>query len=194
MKQLRFALLLCTVLVGCAATSSHSQDQAVPGAAIHQRRVAAYIGQRSLDEEFQPVEDQLVLGAEFSSETQGSSVGWEIAMFSSADSGSFLGTDVEASTWEFSGGIHKSLGDGNVRPYLGMGVSFVMLTAEASGFSEDDDTSVGLYAHGGLAFPLNEQFELGIDLRSLFGTEMQIAGIDTDADYWQLSMLLRWTF
>lgn len=188
------ALLLAFFLVSCAATQGTRPDPASPAAVRHDRRVTAYIGQRSLDDDFEPVEDQLVLGAEFSSETQGSAVGWEIAMFASGDSGSFLGTDVDASTWEVAGGFHKTFGDGDVRPYLGAGLAFVQLTAEASGLGEDDDTSVGFYAHGGVAFPMNEQLEIGVDLRTVLGTEMEISGLDVDADYWQLSLLVRWGF
>ena len=181
------AVLAGLLLSSCVATGSQGQ-------AVEHRRVSAYIAQRMLDSnDYAPVEDQLTLGADLSMQTEGSVVGWELGLFHSADSSRAAGVDFDGQTTEISGGIYKSLGDGGVRPYLGAGLCLIRSEVEANG-SSADDSSVGAYAHFGIAWPLSESFEHGFDARTLFGTDLQINGVETDADYVQLGLVMRFGF
>lgn len=150
------------------------------------------IGQRSLDEgDYEPVEDQIALGVGVHQEPPGSLVGWELGFQGSYDEDDVAGFgDIESSTWELYGGLRKTLVDGEeVRPYLGAGLSLVGVRFEALGI-DDDDSSLAAYAHGGVEIEVSPGFALGLDLRGLFGSEIDLFGVDTDADYGQLALFL----
>jgi len=181
-------------LVSCASAARNAYQEAAgpaaPSAQARESRIALILGGRSLDEDdYAPVEDQGVLGFEFAYEGVGSACGFEAGMQVSADEDDFGGADIEAITREIYGGIHKSLGTSNVRPYVGAGLTLVGVEIEVGGLS-DDDASAALYAHGGLAIDVSESFFVGFDLRVLFGSDLEIGGVETDADYTQFGLLL----
>ena len=174
-------------------------------------RVSFYLGKRSLDDLFRPVEDQSTLGVGFSRETPGSSVGWEFGFLTSEDDETatvlvfdpFLGfglLDVafDASTLEFYGGIHKTFGDpaSKVHPFVGGGLSLMMveLDIDLFGFGSDDDDVIGVYIHGGFAFDITETFALGLDYRIFKGPDVELFGTDGSADYDQLALLASFSF
>lgn len=154
--------------------------------------LALSIGQNSLDEgDYEPVEDQLALGVGLSQEPPGSIVGWELGLIGSYDEDDVPGFgDIESSTWEFYGGVRKTLVPGEqVRPYVGGGVSLVGVRYEALGI-HDDDASLAGYAHAGVEVAVSPGFALGLDLRGLFGSDIDLFGVDTDADSTQLAFFL----
>ena len=162
------------------------------------RRVSFYLGKRSLDDLFIPVEDQSTFGVGFSKETPGSSVGWEFGFLTSEDDETLLGLDFEASTLEFYGGIHKTFGDpaSKVHPFVGGGLSLMMveLDIDLFGFGSDDDDVIGVYIHGGFAFDITETFALGLDYRVFKGPDVELFGIDGSADYDQLALMASFSF
>lgn len=171
-----------------AAAESHWSDE-------RPNHIAILLGQRSLDEDdYEPVEDQIVFGFEFWREHADDVVGWEAGLQGSGDDGEIAGFDVEGSTGELYGGVRKSFGTGAIRPYVAAGLSVIRSEVEVDGFGSDDDTSLGLYAHGGVLFAVTPTFHVGLDLRGLFGSGMEIGGVDTDADYGQLALVLGFGF
>jgi hypothetical protein len=167
--------------------------QAAPGSppeAAPERQFTIYLGQRSLDStDWSPVDDQPTLGIEFSQESTGSAIGWEVGLAGSSDESGPL----KGSTGEIYGGVRKSFGSDTVRPYLGGGLSFINAKAEV-GSASDDDSSLAGYVHGGLQFLVSRTFEIGLDLRVLFGSDLEIAGVSTDADYGQAALTFGWRF
>jgi hypothetical protein len=111
----------------------------------------------------------------------------------SSDDDDIGGVDAEASTGEIYGGVRKSFGEDVVRPYVGAGLSFINAEAELGGV-DDDDSSGAVYVHGGIAFAVSESFFLGIDLRFLMGSDIDIFGSDADADYGQLAFMMGFGF
>ncbi len=198
------ALALTLVFASCAASPSHTDAGSTTRAGsmadassseFHANRIAIYIGQRSLDEDdYEPVEDQVTIGFEFAHEHPDSVVGWEVGLMGSADEGEFGAFDVEAATGEIYGGARKSCGSGTVRPYIGGGLSFIRSAFEVEGFDDVDDASLALYAHGGVRFDISPAFSLGLDLRGLFGSDLELAGVDTDADYGQFALFAGFGF
>lgn len=181
-------------LTACATTPAPCLERA-PAVPID-KRVSLYVGVRSLDEDdYEPIEDQATFGLEFSDDRRGSRMlGWEIGFMLSGDDRSAGGADVEGTTAEVYGGLHESFGTGTVRPYLGGGVSFIASKVDIAGVGEDTDSSYALYMHGGVAFDVNSSLLLGIDFRLLFGSDMDIAGVETDADYGQAAVFLGFAF
>jgi len=162
------------------------------------QKLSVLIGQRSLDEhDWEPLEDQPCLGVEFSSESSGAWVGWEIGFAASTDDDNVLGIDFEGTTTELFGGVKKTFGESTaaVRPYVGAGVAVINadLEGEFMGLSaSDDDTGVGGYAHGGFFWVVTGTFSVGLDARILAGTDIELFGVEGDADYFQIAFVLGW--
>ena len=186
---MKFALTLAVgALVSCAALPAPPREEVDAPSAD---RLALYLGMRGLDEEdYEPVEDQFTLGLEFAHEREGSALGFEIGLLGSRDDGDALGFDIEGRTGEIYAGIRKSFPSDRVRPYVGGGVSYIDSEFEVTGVGSDDDASIAGYVHGGVLFDLSESFFLGIDVRLLLGSDLEIVGVDTDADYQQYALVL----
>jgi hypothetical protein len=187
---MKLALCLAVVcLASCAASPVTRSEETSTDVKSH--RISIYLGARQLDEDdYEPAEDQAMLGAEFAFERPGSSVGFEIGLMGSVDEGEALGFDVEANTSELYAGIRKTFGSGVVRPVLGAGVSYIHSEFELSGVGSDDDASIAGYVHGAVLFDISRSFFLGVDVRFLLGSDLEIAGVDTDADYAQYALVL----
>jgi hypothetical protein len=151
-------------------------------------KIWLYLGGRSLSSDYEPVEDHGVIAVEYSYEPVGSLVGFEAG---------FMGSYAEelifnSSTAEFYAGVKKTFRrEDTFQPHVGLGLSAINARVEALSAGEDD-TGFGGYAHGGGTWMLGQSFHLGVDLRGLFGTDLTIAGFDTDADYFQVALVLGW--
>lgn len=159
-------------------------------------RITLLLAQRMLDGDFwEPVEDQPAIGIDVSFENPEHVIGWEIGIMASKDDGEFLGLDVEGKTGELYGGVRKTFGgpDQDVKPYLAGGLSIIKAEGELSGIS-DDDTSLAGYLHGGVLGQFTDRFFMGLDLRVLFASDIELAGVSGDADYTQLGLVLGWGF
>jgi hypothetical protein len=95
---------------------------------------------------------------------------------------------------EFSAGflwhpVKKSV----VRPYLGGGI--VRMFAGVGSGSDfwsggDSDQTFGFYGNAGVFFKVGDVFNIGLDGRMVRGTSVTLAGVDTDVNYGQASLLL----
>ena len=135
-----------------------------------------------------------MVGFEYVREPAGSPVGFEVGIMGSKDDDDIAGTDVTGSTRELYAGVHKTFGSDVVRPYVGAGLSYINAKIDVDGFGDDDDSSFAAYLHGGVDFDVTESFYLGLDARFLFGSDLTVAGFDTDADYGQLALVLGFAF
>ena len=97
---MNLAIAACVLLSSCAAVSStQTPDAPAERRANH---VTVYLGQRSLDEDdWEPLEDQLMFGLEYGSERPSAAVGWELGFMASTDDGAIVGSDAELGTTEF---------------------------------------------------------------------------------------------
>ena len=162
------------------------------------------LGGRSFDEDdWEPVEDQGVIGLEVNVGKTGSFVSGEFGIaYSSEDDDAFdpiLGqVDLTAEFLEVYGGVRFSPPTGDIRPYLGVGVSLINADLEVDvpfvGSASDDDTSAAGYIHGGVLFLVGGSFELGLDLRYLFASDLEFGGVSGDADYLQLAFVFGFKF
>ena len=153
-------------------------------------RIWVYLGGRKLDDDYySPVEDQGVIGLEYSYEGSNSVIGWELGLMGSYDDDLLVNVGVG----ELYGGVRKTFRRGaRFQPYLGAGLSLATVRVEPLIGGDEQESAVGGYAHGGLAIMLGRSFHLGLDARTLFGTDVTIAGTDTNADYTQLALVLGW--
>jgi len=177
-----------------------------PGLLLADGNANFFLGGRSLvDEEFwTPGEDQGVFGVtvEFAPS------GWPISLAAGTHIG---GAEEETQffgfteTWrtavvDFTFGVRKVWKAGRNRPYVGGGLALVGASAELEVFGvsvDDDDQSGGAYLEGGIFWKLGSRFNLGMELRSLFGTDVEfdfggpVAAVG-DADYAQFGLVLGW--
>jgi hypothetical protein len=105
----------------------------------------------------------------------------------------FYGEDVTASVSEIFFGVNKTWNPhgGKMHPFVGGGAASVTAKLEDSSVSVDD-SSAGVYVHGGIFWRLGARFNIGFDVRVLGGTNMTIAGMNFDANYSQAGIVLGW--
>lgn len=188
-----------------ALPASLLQDTAPPVAAepagLEKRmRLTFLLGARSMDETYwEPLDEPIALEANLEWRLEDSFLGFEVGTAFSYDDTSLFGVDIDASTFELFGGVRATadLVDGHLRPYLGVGPSFILadISGEESGFTvSDDDTSIGLYFRGGVTWVFDGGFGLGLDYRKVVGTEVNLFGVEGDADFDQFGLTLGFAF
>ena len=159
-----------------------------------------YLGARGLDEEYwDPTEKQGVFGVEFSRQGADDFLGFELGIMGSTDTADVGTFDVRGSVLEIYGGLRKNfdMPVTGLRPYVGGGLAIVAAEAEASigPFTDSvDDTSLAGYLHGGIVYVFDFGFQLGVDVRTLFGSELDIGPVVADADYEQVALVLGLAF
>ncbi len=200
MKSLAFSLVLCALAAACAAPTGPRRFASVQGGDEPRTVFEGLVGARSLDEDdFEPVDDQFVLGATIAHEPAGWPIGIEFSVQRSDDSDTIdlppfgsVGTDAEL--LELALGLRGStpLGDSPFSVFAGAGVSLIEgdVTASFAGLQgSEDDSTTGFYFHTGAVWNSGENVHLGVDLRALLGAELDLAGIDVDADYTQIAFI-----
>lgn len=175
-------LLGIATLASCASSSYTQVSGAAPSSMI-----SVSLGQRFIDDDFEPVEDEFTYGVEFSKDLPSAPLWWEVGFFASDDEDS--GTNAEGSTQEFYGGVRRYFEDpgSKLHPYVGGGLSFMNAELDG-GFIEDDDNVIGLYVHGGAVYDITPEWALGLDLRIFIGEDAELFGIDGSVDYTQLAV------
>jgi hypothetical protein len=165
------------------------------------------LGQRSLDtgeDEAEDIEEQPVFGVSVDFNPSDWPISWAIGFYVSTEEedfdfgGGFSGT-ATASLAELSFGVLKGweVGGGNTRPFVGGGLTAVMVTLEldvdgsSAGFDEDD-TSPALYGEGGVYWRVGSAFNIGVGGRIVLGTDFEIDGDSFEADYIQGGLILGW--
>jgi hypothetical protein len=165
-------------------------------------RVNAHVGYRNFpSDDWEPVDDQGVVGLEFVNEAPDAAVGIEAAFFASekTEDDAFVPpaaiVDFRMRTAELSFGVHKELPSEypGVHPYVGGGISLLRaeLRGEEGGLEDEENgDSTGAYVHGGVEFDASSALYLGIDLRVRGGTDVELLGEDRWASYGQITFVI----
>ena len=161
------------------------------------------IGERYMtDKDFwEPFDTQMMFGVEVDFAPAKSPIHVALAgSFSTDDtrvSAPFHGAtgDVRVGLAEFSAGfLWHPVRHGIVRPYIGGGAVLLGASIDTdigSFFGDSDtDTSFGFYGNAGVFFKVGESFNIGVDGRIVRGTDFDFSGLQADADYEQVAMLL----
>ena len=155
------------------------------------------LGARQLDDTpaWRPLDEPFVFAVEAEFHGADSILGPEIGLSLAADGDEIMGIDVQSAFAELYVGLRLTGtfgSSGSLHPYVGAGGSFVF--ADITGVSgllevSDDDVSFGAYVHAGIYWTFGRAFSLGVDGRVLAGTDVELLGVSTDADYEQLALL-----
>ncbi|MEZ6014871.1 MAG: outer membrane beta-barrel protein [Planctomycetota bacterium] len=190
MRTTILALMALNLFSACAATSFAPPQDYDPES---NRRFSVLLGQRSLDEDdYAPLEDQALLGLEFSDGGTPDSIGFEVGFAGSSSSEDvfipgFGTTDSQTTVGEIYAGVRKEFPGSGVRPFVGAGAS--MSTAELEvGNNTVDDTVIGLYVHGGLILPFSDTFAVILDARARFGDDYEFNNVEANGDFIALAI------
>lgn len=195
MRPLRFSFCLSALLLGSCASTQVRGEGGEPGersgldappAQIH--RSAILVGQRQLDEEaWQPLEDQALVGIEFSSVNASTGLGFEMGLLGSFDDdGEGNEPQIELLALEFFGGFRVQAARGRVRPFVGAGAAATYVDVEADlGFASGSDNAIALggYMHGGINFEVSRDLDLVFEVRQRIGQDIDFSGVELDLDY-----------
>lgn len=160
--------------------------------------INAFLGSKSLDEDWEPVEDQVEAGIEFDFKGENWPISIAIDLLASGAEEEviipFLGNvNFEGKTTEFNLGVRKIWEPtATIRPFLGGGLAFI--SGEYSGASgpflvSDDDTGTGFWLGGGIYWTLVEHFNLGFEAK-ISSAEINIYGVDVNAGGGHFGLLL----
>ncbi len=137
-----------------------------------------FLGQKTLEkDDWEPVDEQPEFGILVDFKQQDWPISIAIDILGSSDDetindvtlGSF---SFEAQTTEINLGVRKiwNTVNNSIKPYIGGGVAFINADAELQisnsliGIS-DSDSAAGLWLGGGVYWTLNQNFNIGLDLR-----------------------------
>jgi len=199
MQLLRLALIvLC--FASCAAPAQlirgDPNARSPEASSVGKSSVALVIGKRELSDDAEPLEDQTAFGVEAVFATQsGPSVELGFASSSEDEDLFFPGfgvSNTETSATELYLGIRTPAPDSPVRPYLGGGLTYLDGEISFNGAVNGSvsDSTLAFYIHAGIQTAIAEHLLLGVDLRAVFGADLEFAGIPFDGDYQQAAVTL----
>ncbi|MCK6445422.1 MAG: hypothetical protein L6Q99_03440 [Planctomycetes bacterium] len=159
-------------------------------------------GQSMTDEGYwKPTDEPMAIGGTFEMRNRESGFGGELGAAIAFDEADVLpmGTDAEMSMAELFGGARQTftLLDGRLHPFVGAGVTVIDVAARVTQgsfvYDEEEDITFGLYARTGVYWNFGGTFDLGLDLRTVFGTDIELAGADGDVDFTRVSLVFGWS-
>jgi hypothetical protein len=213
------SLALSLALAACSAPHpapySVAPQQGAPPPPVRAERISParadtsldaldlHVGTQSLDNEiyWAPIEDFDAFSLWIEHQNPGALIGFEMGLsFAGAEEETAIPTlgnvDLSGTLFEWMLGAHRSfLGrDAIVRPYLGAGLSLFLVDAEVDagslGTASEGDGGLGFYLRAGLPIQIARRVRLGVEARTLLGTEVDIAGASGDVDHSELSAFL----
>jgi hypothetical protein len=201
----KLSLIVLPLASACAALPSPAPQYY----AQYQTTLMIDAGRRSLDNAFEPVDDQSTLGIELDIRQPNASVGLEVGLFySSADKSQDVAgigkVDYESSMIELSVGgrwYHDSaflFG----RPYAAAGASLLLPSYSAEPNIESDETgsdwAIGPYFRVGMEWAIGGHASIAIDYRQvLFANvihDVDLGNSFADANYQQVGLVVGWAF
>jgi hypothetical protein len=153
------------------------------------------------DDLWDPVEDQWGFGGTVDFGETGNPIHMALGLHmgvGAEDLDTPVADDVASVVTELSVGIAGAWqSKGRLRGYVAGGFSFVGANYTVDtilGDVDDDDDSLGGWIEAGMAWRLGHHFSLGFGARTLLGTDIELFGVEGDADYFQFGPLLAWSW
>jgi hypothetical protein len=159
------------------------------------------LGMRQLDEDtWDPLDQQGVFGVTVDFGGADWPIHLETGFYGSSDKEDVFDDtilvegDLKVDVVEVFFGVNKTWdSSGSIRPFVGGGLASAGASIEVDtpfGDVDDDDSSLGAYAHGGVFWRLGQRFNIGFDARFLTGTDLTVFDEDVDVDYLQAGLVL----
>ncbi|MEQ1801082.1 MAG: outer membrane beta-barrel protein [Gammaproteobacteria bacterium] len=155
---------------------------AASGAAYADGDVVGVLGVRSLqDDLWDGLDNQVAFGVTADFGLGELPLYLATGLVVSVDDGGEGFGDATGAVADLSVGLKLMPTEGNIRPYIGAGIASVGASIDTD-FGDDDDQSFGYYIGGGALFRIGGHFTLGVDVRYLGGTDIELFGFEGDAD------------
>ncbi|MFA7332287.1 MAG: outer membrane beta-barrel protein [Candidatus Delongbacteria bacterium] len=122
------------------------------------------------------ISSQLLYGLHFDKD-----MGWPVNLAADLLMSSGSDGDLKGSTMEIGVGVRKFFEMEKIKPYVGAGLAFISGKVEINSF-DDNAGALGFFANGGAQYPINEKFNVGLDLRyssataDFSGTDVAVGG------------------
>lgn len=198
------ALVLTASLCGCAATptTQYANYQGYKDEGWTQVFVSAGKS-RFLDDESFPVGDENMFGIGLrglavSNQPVGIELTYSYREGEHQTTHNFLTTDFEYHTDELDIGLWMPFRTESIfHPSVGAGVSFFSVHAHRSGQGvEDSDIEVanGVYGHASLMIDLTRRVQVGVDVRYVFSSPLDLFGEKAHGQYGQALFVLGYSF
>lgn len=157
----------------------------------------AIYGRNLTSDVWEGVDEHVGVGLTWDQGKPGRLLHWDIGLhFSDSDEtfyDPFYGPIKETVTIaELSGGGLRIWDSKPFKPYLGAGVTLMLINDELetlSGRLDDDAFLTGLYVRGGIYWRIGEMFNLGIDGRLTYTDDADLFGFEQTPNYRQLGLL-----
>lgn len=157
--KIRFAALAASVVVASSFLPAVSHADA---------NVQVFIGQKDLDDDdWEGMDPQIELGIMTTSGPESWPVQIAADLLYSQGSGKRSGTNVDGNTTEINLGVRRIFHVGELHPYVGGGLAYILAEAKGSvgGFSASESTAApGFWANAGLFYSIG-QIGIGAGLR-----------------------------
>jgi hypothetical protein len=186
---------------------SAAQDEwGSQGAASGARYVTILAGAYSLDDDWEPIDDQGAVGFELDESDPATGEGWEAGVLYAEDDDTFVDTlfglgsvRVESDTVQIYSGWRQTFRpqQQGYHPYRAAGVAVLWTKLEGStsiGSVDDDDITPGAYVRAGILWDVGPGSRLGLDYRHLFADDFELFGVDVDSDADVLLLTFGWAF
>ncbi|NUP96253.1 MAG: hypothetical protein HUU28_08835 [Planctomycetaceae bacterium] len=177
-----------------AATGEDAAAVAATPANVERGQVTFLLGAQQLDEDdWAPTDEPIVFGAELTQQKPGAWAGFEVGTRLAGDSATVNGVDVSLVSWELYGGARRTFfTESDLQPYIGAGITLLLVALEGdSGWNttSDEDVSLGAYVHAGCSYRI-DQLLLGLDVRLVGGTDVDLYGYSSDMDSTQVCLFV----
>ena len=191
----------CIVVTPPPAAPAVAQDGTTPvsgavasPANVERGQVTFLLGAQQLDEDdWAPTDEPIVFGVEFTQQKAGAWTGFEVGSRLAGDAATVSGVDISLVSWELYGGARRTFfTDRDLQPYIGAGITLLLVTLEGdSGWNttSDEDVSLGAYVHAGCSYRI-DQLLLGLDVRYVGGTDVELYGYSSDMDSTQVCLFV----
>lgn len=122
----------------------------------------------------------------------GQGPGIEMGVLYSTEDDDLLGSDSKSEIFEFFTGYRYDFDCGDLRPYAGLGLSYLgwALEADEPLDVDDRDDAFGGYATAGFDYFLNDTVTVGLRGRYFIGKEIGIDEFEVDPDFGELLLTL----
>jgi opacity protein-like surface antigen len=172
--------IIIGLMVTLFMTSAHADGASGSG------NLNILFGNKTLDSDWEPVEKQSEFGMLLDFKQEGWPVSMAMDVLSSSGDKTISGIKLTGKTTEIDIGVRKIFDFGNdipIKPFIGGGIAIIKAEIEASlgpYSASESDTGTGMWFNIGAYMTLNEQFNLGFEIRQS-QADVSFAGIDAKA-------------
>jgi hypothetical protein len=170
------------------------------------RYATVVLGERRVDDDWEPLDEQPVVGIIFDETDAATGHGIEVGLTYAEDDDSAIDpvfglgpADVEVETMEFYVGWRRTFrqAEQGLHPYVSAGATGVRTSVDVSAgglHEQESDMEPGVYVRAGLLWDLGPTLRCGLDYRYVLVDEHTLGGMEIDSSFDQVLLTFGWAF